>query len=130
MATLTPSFTLTSTDVSENASLSLTINDSLNVTDPAIGVSSVACTTTGNETIIFPDLDSTRWVYIKNTGVDAAGDTTAATVKVEIANTTRIMDLGDNEFCFFPYKAENSGLLQLEASAGTVVAEYAYWTKG
>ena len=129
MATLTPSFTLTSTDVSENASLSLTINDSLNVTDPAIGVSSVACTTTGADTIILPNVAAARWVYIKNTGVDGNGDSTSATLKVEIADNTRIIDLGDNEFCFFPYLAEGSGLLQLEASAGTIVAEYAYWTK-
>jgi len=134
MATLTPTLTLSSTagstGVSEDATLALSVTDTLTVTDPAIGISRVACTTTGNATIILPDLDTTRYVYIKNTGLDASDAVTTATVKVEIANSTRIMDLGTDEFCFFPHKAENSGLIQLEASADTVVAEYAYWTKG
>jgi len=133
MATLTPTLTLESTGgssgVSEDASLSLSVTDTLTVTDPMIGVSRVACTTTGNATIILPDLDTTRYIYIKNTGLDASDAATTATVKVEIANNTRIIDLGADEFCFFPHKAENSGLIQLEASADTVVAEYGYWTK-
>ena len=134
MATLTPTFTLSSTagstGVSEDATLALSVTDTLTVTDPAIGVSKVACTVTGNETIILPDLDTTRYVYIKNTGLDASDAATTATVKVEIANNTRIINLAADEFCFFPHKAENSGLIQLEASANTVIAEYAYWTKG
>ena len=130
---LKPTLTLESTGgsagVSEDASLSLSVTDTLTVTDPMIGVSRVACTTTGNATIILPDLDTTRYIYIKNTGLDAADAATTATIKVEIANNTRIIDLGADEFCFFPHKAENSGLIQLEASADTVVAEYGYWTK-
>ena len=127
--TLTLESTGGSTGVSEDASLSLSVNDTLTVTDPMIGISRVACTTTGNATIILPDLDTTRYIYIKNTGLDAADEATTATIKVEIANNTRIIDLGADEFCFFPHKAENSGLIQLEASTGTVIAEYGYWTK-
>ena len=133
MATLTPTLTLESTGgstgVSEDASLSLSVTDTLTVTDPMVGISRVACTTTGNATIVLPDLDTTRYIYIKNTGLDASDAATTATVKVEIANNTRIIDLGADEFCFFPHKAEASGLIQLEASADTVVAEYGYWTK-
>ena len=127
--TLTLESTGGSTGVSEDASLSLSVNDTLTVTDPMIGISRVACTTTGNATIILPDLDTTRYVYIKNTGLDASDTATTATIKVETANNTRIIDLGADEFCFFPHKAENSGLIQLEASADTVIAEYGYWTK-
>ena len=135
MATLKPTLTLSSTagssGVSEDATLALSITDSLTVTDPSVGISRIACTTTGNETIILPDLDTTRYVYIKNTGLDASDAVIASgvTIKVEIANNTRIMDLAADEFCFFPHKAENSGLIQLEASSGTIVAEYGYWTK-
>jgi len=128
-----PTLTLESTGgsagVSEDASLSLSVTDTLTVTDPMVGISRVACTTTGNATIVLPDLDTTRYIYIKNTGLDAADAATTATIKVEIANNTRIIDLGADEFCFFPHKAENSGLIQLEASADTVIAEYGYWTK-
>jgi len=133
MATLKPTFTLTSTagssGISGNANLALSIDDSLLVTDPMLTHAKIACTTTGNEAIILPDLDSTRYVYIKNTGLDASDETTTATIKVEIANNTRIINLDTDEFCFFPHKAENSGLIQLEASSGTVVADYGYWTK-
>ena len=135
MAILKPTFTLTSAaasgGISENAALNLSVNDELSVTDPSITHGKIACTTTGNETIILPDLDATRYVYIKNTGLDASDTVIASnvTIKVEIANNTRIMDLAADEFCFFPHKAENSGLIQLEASSGTVVADYGYWTK-
>ena len=107
MATLTPTFTLSSTagsnGVSENATLALSVADSLTVTDPSVGISRIACTTTGSETIILPDSDAKRWVYIKNTGLDASDDATTATVKVEIANNTRIINLAADEFCFFPH---------------------------
>ena len=130
---LKPTLTLESnsgsTGVSEDSSLSLSVTDTLTVTDPMMGISRVACTATGNETIILPDLDSTRYVYIKNTGLDASDTATTDTVKVETANNTRIINLSADEFCFFPHKAENSGLIQLEASANTVVVEYGYWTK-
>ena len=130
---LKPTLTLQSTSgssgVSEDSTLSLSVNNTLTVTDPMVGISRVACTVTGNETIILPDLDTTRYVYIKNTGLDAADDTTTATLKVEIADNTRIIDLAADEFCFFPYRAEGNGYIQLEASADTVIAEYGYWTK-
>ena len=127
--TLTLQSTSGTTGVSEDSSLSLSVTDTLTVTDPMVGISRIACTVTGNETIVLPDLDTTRYIYIKNTGLDAADVATTATIKVEIANNTRIIDLGADEFCFFPHKAENSGLIQLEASADTVIAEYGYWTK-
>ena len=133
MAILKPTFTLTSAaasgGISEDAALALSVSDELTVTDPSITHGKVACTTTGNETIILPDLDTTRYVYIKNTGLDASDETTTATIKVEIANNTRIINLDTDEFCFFPHKTEASGGIRLEASANTVIAEYGYWTK-
>jgi len=133
MATLKPTLTLESNSgssgVSEDATLSLSVADELRVTDPMIGISRIACTTTGGDTVILPNVATARYVYIKNTGLDASDATTAATLKVELADNTRVIDLSSDEFCFFPYNAEGSGFLQLEASAGTVVAEYGYWTK-
>ena len=133
MATLTPTLTLESTGgssgVSENASLSLSVTDTLTVTDPMVGISRIACTTTGGVTKILDNLDVTRYVYIKNTGLNASDESTTATIKVETADGVRIIDLAADEFCFFPYHAEAEGILQLEASADTVIAEYGYWTK-
>lgn len=144
MATLTPTFTLSSTagstGVSEDATLALSVTNTLTVTDPAIGISRVACTVTGGATIILPSVDATRYVYIKNTGLDGADAATTAHLKVETGDGARIIDLAPDEFCFLPYHAEGAGILQLEAAAllpdgetassGTIVAEYAYWTKG
>ena len=133
MPTLKPTLTLVSTlgaaGVSENATLALSVTDELTVTDPTIGISKVACTTTGNDTVILPDVDVIRYVYIKNTGLDASDTATTATIRVEISDNTRIVELGADEFCFFPHKTESSGGLRLEASADTVIAEYGYWTK-
>ena len=88
MATLKPTLTLSSTagstGTSNNATLALSVSDSLTVTDPMIGVSKVACTVTGNETIILPDLDTTRYVYIKNTGLDASDTVIASNVTIKV----------------------------------------------
>ena len=143
MPTLKPTLTLVSTlgstGVSENATLALSVANELTVTDPTIGISKVACTTTGADTEILPSLDVTRYVYIKNTGLDAADAATTASIKVETADGARVIDLAAEEFCFFPHHAEAAGLIQLEAnslnadgsaSSGTVIAEYGYWTKG
>lgn len=127
--TLTLESTGGSTGVSEDSSLTLSVTDTLTVTDPMIGISRVACTTTGNDTIILPDVDGIRYVYIKNTGLMTGGTDTTATIRVEIADNTRIVELGADEFCFFPHKTEASGGLRLEASENTVIAEYGYWTK-
>ena len=127
--TLTLESTGGSTGVSEDSSLSLSVNDTLTVTDPMIGISRIACTTTGNDTVILSDVDVVRYVYIKNTGLDASDAATTATIRVEIADNTRIIELGADEFCFLPHKTESSGGLRLEASENTVIAEYGYWTK-
>jgi hypothetical protein len=127
--TLTLQSTSGSTGVSEDSTLSLSVAGTLTVTDPTIGISRVACTVTGNDTIILPDADVVRYLYIKNTGLDASDVATTATVRVEIADNTRIIELGAEEFCFLPHKTEASGGIRLEASANTVIAEYGYWTK-
>tara|TARA_R100000664_G_C2675524_1_gene85740 strand:- start:71 stop:478 length:408 start_codon:yes stop_codon:yes gene_type:complete len=127
--TLTLQSTSGSTGVSEDSTLSLSVAGTLTVTDPMVGISRVSCGAAGGDTIILPNLDTTRYVYIKNTGLDATDTATTASLKVEIADNTRIIDLAADEFCFFPYRAEGNGYLQLEASANTVVVEYGYWTK-
>ena len=127
--TLTLESTGGSTGVSEDASLSLSVTDTLTVTDPMVGISRVACTVTGASTIILPSVDATRYVYIKNTGLDASDVATTATIKVETGDGARVIDLATDEFCFLPHHAEAAGILQLEASADTVIAEYGYWTK-
>jgi hypothetical protein len=129
MATLTPTLTLTSSDVSSDT-LSLSVTDSLTVEAPIINVSTITATTTGNASIILPSVNAARYVYLKHTGLNSAGSSSGTDkVEVETADGTAIMELKSGEFAFFPYFAQGAGLLQLEASANTVQVEYAYFTR-
>ncbi len=130
MATLNVNLTLTSTDISNNEALNLNVSDALSVTDPFIGLAQVAATTTGNETIILTSHSSIRYLYLKHTGVDASGSTASATLQVEIENGKSFGELGADEFLFVPIGQNNGSVaVQLEASSGTIVAEYAFFTK-
>ena len=129
MATLTPTLTLTSTDATTDQ-LSFSVTDSLSVTAPHIGLAKIAVTTTGANNIIQPATDGqTYYVYVKHTGVDASGSTVTTTLNVELTGDVVIGKLAANEFMFMPVGGHSLGV-QLQASSGTIVAEYAYFTKG
>ena len=129
MATLTPTLTLESTDATSDT-LSFSVTDSLTVTDPQIGLSKIAATTTGNETIILASHSSNRYLYLKHTGKDAGDSAVTTTLGVEIENNKAFAELGAGEWMFVPVaQTGGSVAVQLEASSGTIVAEYAYWTK-
>ena len=129
MATLTPTLTLTSSDVSSDT-LSLSVTDSLTVEAPIINVSTITATTTGGASIILPSVNAARYVYLKHTGLNSAGSSSGTDkVEVETGDGTAIMELKSGEFAFFPYFAQGSCLLQLETDANTVQVEYAYYTR-
>ena len=120
MATLTPTLTLTSTDAT---------TDQLSVTAPHIGLAKIAVTTVGANNIIQPATDGqTYYVYVKHTGVDASGSTVTTTCNVELTGDVVIGKLAAGEFMFMPVGGHSLGV-QLQASSGTIVAEYAYFTK-
>ena len=129
MATLTPTLTLESTDATSDT-LSFSVTATLTVTDPQVGLSKIAATTTGANQIILPSIDATRYLYIKHTAVDGGGSATAQILQVETADNTWAISLGAGEFMFAPIHDGDATLIQLEAASGTIVAEYAYWTKG
>mgnify|MGYP003133417869 CR=1 FL=1 len=130
MATLSTSLTLSSTDATSD-SLNFTVTDALTVVSPIVNISKITATVTGGDTIIVPNLDSPRYVYLKHTGLNSAGSSSGSDkVHVETADGTTIMELKATEFAFFPFYAEGAGKLQLEASANTVQVEYAYFTRG
>jgi hypothetical protein len=131
MAKLTPKLTLTGSATDFGAALSLSVTTDLTIDEPFVGMSRITATTVGNVSIIAPNVNSPRYVYIKHTGLKADGSAnTTDKVKVETADGTSIMELKKDEFAFFPYYAGATGLLQLEASANTVQVEYAYFTRG
>jgi len=128
MATLTPTLTLTSTDATTDQ-LSFSVTDSLSVTSPTVGLSKVTVTTAGASTIIVPNLDATRYFYLKHTGVDSSGSTVTTDIKVEEGDENWFSRLAPGEFLWVPLNADGGHLIQLETTGGTIVAEYAYWTK-
>ena len=127
MATLTPTIKLESTDATSD-SLSFTVNPSVSVTDPSVGLSKIAATTTGGDTIIVPDHSDTRYLYLKHTGKDASDSAVTTTLNVETADDVPFAKLSANELMFVPVGGANLKI-QLQASASTIIAEYAYWTK-
>lgn len=130
MATLTPTLTLESTDATSD-SLSLSVTDSLTIVSPIVNISKITATTTGGDSIIVPNLDSPRYVYLKHMGLNDAGSSSGTDkVVVETADDTKIIELKIGEFAFFPFYAGGAGKLQLQASANTVQVEYAYFTRG
>ena len=130
MATVTPTLTLTSSDVSSDT-LSLSVTDTLTVVSPIVNISTITATTTGGDNIIVPNLDSPRYVYLKHTGLNSAGSSSGTDkVDVETADGTKVLELKIGEFAFFPFYAGGAGKLQLQTSANTVQVEYAYFTRG
>ena len=128
MATLTPTLTLTSTDATTDQ-LAFSVTDSLSVTSPTVGLSKITVTTTGANTIIVPNVDATRYFYLKHTGVDSSGSTVTTDIKVEEGDENWFSRLAPGEFLWVPLNADGGHLIQLETTGGTIVAEYAYWTK-
>tara|TARA_Y100001973_G_scaffold103322_1_gene170335 strand:- start:17982 stop:18371 length:390 start_codon:yes stop_codon:yes gene_type:complete len=129
MATLNATLTLSSSDATSDI-LNLTATDALTVTDPAIGMSKVAATTTGGDTVIAPDVDSVKYIFIKHTGLDASDATTTDTALVEDTDNVQIANLAPGEWLFMPHSKGAAKGVQIQASANTVLVEYAYWTKG
>jgi hypothetical protein len=131
MATLTPTLSLTGTAADFGSALSLSATTNLTIDEPFVGFSRITATATGGDSIIVPNVNAPRYVYVKHTGLASDGSSSGADkVKVETADGTSIMELKSNEFAFFPYYDGDAGLLQLETSANTVQVEYAYFTRG
>ena len=128
MATLTQTLTLTSTDATSDQ-LAFSVTDSLSVTAPHIGLAKISVSTTGANNIIQPATDGqTYYVYVRHTGVDASGSDVTTTCNIELTGDVIIGKLAAGEFMFMPVGGHSLGV-QLQASSGTIVAEYAYFTK-
>ena len=130
MATLIPTLTLTSSagDITSDA-LSASVTDSLTVTSPSVGLSQVTVTTTGADTVIVPNLDARRFLFLKHTGVDSSGADVTTDIKVEEGDENWFARLGPGEWMFVPLNADGAHKIQLETTGGTIIAEYAYWTR-
>jgi len=142
MATLTPTLTLTanaSTDSTaaglQSDKLSLSVTDTLTVTAPSMGVSTLPSDINFGDGagILIPEQDTTiNYVYIKHLGKLASDGTTATTNLVTIdnddADAGMRMSIGAGEFAFFPLIGGEG--LKVVAASAAVMLEFAYWSKG
>lgn len=131
MATLVPTLTLTSSDVSTAESLSLSITDSLTIGAPSQGISTVIATATGGNHIIVPAGTAVTYLYVRHTGTTDGSTATTQSVDIEDTDNVAIARLAAGEFAFFPAnKAGASTGIQLQvAHASNVQCEYMYFTK-
>ena len=130
MATLKPTLSLSSTDVSSDA-LSFSVTDSLTVGNPSKGISRINATNAGGDNIIVPAGTAIAYLYVKHTGTTDGSTATTQLVDIEDTDNVAFARLGAGEFAFLPYnKAGGSKGVQLQvAHASVVQMEYAFFTK-
>ena len=113
MATLTPTLTLVSTDVTTDE-LSLSTTDTLTISNKVIAPSRVK-TSTSDLTLFASSSYSRSYVYLKN--ID---DTIAMDIDF---GSTASFNIRPGEFAFFPWHASQN--IVVAADSGTPVLEYA-----
>ena len=130
MATLTPTLTLVSTDLSSD-SLSISVTDSLSVKAPSITAANKVANASGGSKI---DLDSTgggnKFVYVKHTGFQADGTTATTNELVVYVNDGTAEDIGRlnaGEFLFIPVLSANK-VQVISGSSHQIQVEYAFFT--
>ena len=114
MATITPTLTITSTDVSDSETLSLSVTDALSITGKTIGISKTV-TSTSDLTLFTASSYSRSYVYLKN-----MDDTIAMDVDF---GSTASFNIKPGEFAFFPWHASQN--IVVAADSGTPKLEYA-----
>tara|TARA_R100001443_G_scaffold189_1_gene765 strand:- start:6205 stop:6576 length:372 start_codon:yes stop_codon:yes gene_type:complete len=120
---LIPTLTIKDT-TSFSDELNFSVTDSLTVTTPAAGLSLVSVAGAGTA-ILYADSGGagTAFVYIRNTNTS---NSYSIDIQTDNGNTT-YGTLDNGEFAFIPIDT-NEGV-QVLGVGGTVVVEYAYWTK-
>jgi len=119
MATLTPTLTLSSTDVTTDT-LSLSVTDSLTIAGD-VQQSRIALTTTGivvlnaSGTTISPDTRS--WVFMKHTGTSG---TDQINIQDDSGGTNIQFSLLPGEFCWVPWNGTDTWYGDMSANTATL----------
>ena len=130
MATLTPTLTLASTDATSDTAFTFTVTQGLTLGQDFKGLSRKAVTNVGANNIIQPTTDGqTYYLYVKHTGTSDGSTAVTTTLGIELTGDVPFGKLAPNEFCFIPIGGHSLGV-QLQASSGNIVAEFAYFVKG
>ena len=126
MATLTPTLTLASTDITANETLNLSLTDTLTIAGPVITkrvvIASGSTNVATDNTFAVAGSFSISNVLLYNTSVATSGEiitigTGAASGSLAATN----MSLSPGEFAFFPW--DSSVSLCADASTGSPVLE-------
>ena len=122
MATLTPTLTLTSSDISGDETLSVSVTDSLTVAGGAISRQIVTSSTKANFLLAAGYTKS--YVFLQNLDNSISinvGTDTQADDSIDDDATDIVMTLGPGEFAFFPWAATYN--LHVDAASGTPTME-------
>lgn len=128
MATLSTSLTLSSTDTASDA-LSFTVTKAISVGAPSTGISrAILEAGSGSATTIKPAGSAgNHFLYVKHTGLQGDGSTTATNAVVLKLASTSLSVLQPGEWSFF--SVINSGVINaISSSSETLTIEYGYWT--
>ena len=122
MATLTPTLSLVSTDISSDG-LNFSVSDTLTIAaaGPNQGLTRQTITTSDNQELVDEAVSGIRYFYAKNI------DTTNFVV-LQTTASVQYARLSPGEFCFFPIN-DGAGL-EARADTASCVLEYAFFTKG
>ena len=146
MATLTPTLTLSSTDIFADQPLSLSVTDSLTVEAPMTDISRMNTDDNignGAGVIIADLIQDTYFVYVKHTGILASDGTSSANATADyvllgdVDGTAGVkVRLYPGEFSFFPLNVGDGsagsggdGGLKVTAGSAEVQINYAYWKR-
>jgi len=144
MATLTPTLTLSSTDIFADQPLALTVTDSLTVAAPMTDISRMNTDDNiGNGAgVIIPESTDIYFVYVKHTGILASDGVTAASssdhvLLGDVDGTAGVkIRLNAGEFAFFPLNVGDDsagsggdGGLKVTAGSAAVQINYGYWKR-
>jgi hypothetical protein len=133
MATLTPTLTLASTDISASETLNLTLTDSLSVLGPVetkrVAIASSATDLEATNVILLAANYSKSYVLLYNTSTATSGEimtigtavATGGTNDEDLLATASQMSLAPGEWAFFPWESDIN--LAADATTGTPVLE-------
>ena len=129
---LVPTLTIKDTTTFSDE-VNFSVTDSLTVTAPAQGLSTIIATDTGENNIIVANTGGAIvWLFVRHTGTTDGSTGTTRQVDVEFTTNEGIARLSANEWLFMP--VSHAGIdvgVQLQVNHASVVqCEYAYWTRG
>jgi len=134
MATLTPTLSLVSTDVTSDE-LNFSVTDTITIKAPSQGISTyIAADNVGANNIVVPPTGGVvTYFYCRHTGLTGSG-TTTTTVPVDVEETgdAAFARLGAGEWMYIPFchHAGDVGIQFQVTTATAVLMEYAFFTKG